>query len=129
VAENAGLVLVVEDEPQLRGTIVDILRIEGYTVIEAVDGAEALALVDRPPAHADRLCLVILDMMLPGITGMGVLRHLTRRTPRIPVLAISASRTALEAAAAAGARAALPKPFDLDQLLTLVAHHAAPLPP
>ena len=64
-------VLVVDDEPQIRTVLRGYLEAEGYDVAEAADGAEALAaLRDDPPA------LVLLDVMLPGIDGLEVLRQL-----------------------------------------------------
>lgn len=64
-------VLVVDDEPQIRTVLRGYLEAEGYDVAEAVDGAEALAaLREDPPA------LVLLDVMLPGIDGLEVLRQL-----------------------------------------------------
>lgn len=64
-------VLVVDDEPQIRMVLRGYLEAEGYDVAEAADGAEALAsLRDDPPA------LVLLDVMLPGIDGLEVLRQL-----------------------------------------------------
>lgn len=64
-------VLVVDDEPQIRTVLRGYLEAEGYDVAEAADGAEALAaLREVPPA------LVLLDVMLPGIDGLEVLRQL-----------------------------------------------------
>ncbi|TFD21486.1 response regulator [Cryobacterium sp. TMS1-13-1] len=64
-------VLVVDDEPQIRTVLRGYLEAEGYNVAEAGDGAEALvALREDPPA------LVLLDVMLPGIDGLEVLRQL-----------------------------------------------------
>ncbi|TFD79176.1 response regulator [Cryobacterium fucosi] len=64
-------VLVVDDEPQIRTVLRGYLEAEGYGVAEAADGAEALAaLRDDPPA------LVLLDVMLPGMDGLEVLRQL-----------------------------------------------------
>ncbi|MET4705788.1 response regulator transcription factor [Frigoribacterium sp. UYMn621] len=64
-------VLVVDDEPQIRTVLRGYLEAEGYDVAEAADGAEALAaLREDPPA------LVLLDVMLPGIDGLEVLRQL-----------------------------------------------------
>jgi DNA-binding response OmpR family regulator len=64
-------VLVVDDEPQIRTVLRGYLEAEGYHVAEAADGDEALAaLRDEPPA------LVLLDVMLPGMDGLEVLRRL-----------------------------------------------------
>jgi two-component system, OmpR family, response regulator MprA len=111
-------VLVVEDEPAVRDLVADLLREEGYQVEEARDGAEAIRRLDWYERHPDHLCGVLLDMMLPRVDGLSVLRHLTAVGAEVPVVAMSASREHLRAALAAGARIAVAKPFDLDRLLS-----------
>ncbi|TFB53310.1 response regulator transcription factor [Cryobacterium sp. TMT1-62] len=64
-------VLVVDDEAQIRTVLRGYLEAEGYDVAEAADGAEALAVL-----HKDPPALVLLDVMLPGIDGLEVLRQL-----------------------------------------------------
>ncbi|MDQ1499134.1 MAG: hypothetical protein QOI86_2474, partial [Actinomycetota bacterium] len=81
---DGRLVLVVDDEPMLRNLLSRLLRMEGYTVIEAEDGQAALELVDsRSPD------LVLLDVMLPARDGLDVLGDL-RRTSEVPVILVSA---------------------------------------
>jgi CheY-like chemotaxis protein len=111
-------VLVVEDEPAVRDLVSDLLREEGYQVVEARDGAEAIRQLDAPEHPADHLCGVLLDMMLPRVDGLEVLHHLTATGADVPVVAMSASREHLTAALAAGARTAVAKPFDVDRLLS-----------
>ena len=116
-------VLVVEDEPPVRELVTDFLRGEGYEVAEASDGAEAIRALAtyRPPTG--HFCGVLLDMMLPRVDGVGVLLHLAESGVATPVVAMSASGEHLVAAAAAGAKATLAKPFDLDHLLAVVARY------
>lgn len=64
-------ILVVDDEPQIRTVLRGYLEAEGYDVAEAADGAEALAALREDPA-----ALVLLDVMLPGMDGLEVLRQL-----------------------------------------------------
>jgi CheY-like chemotaxis protein len=80
-------VLLVDDEDQLRRVMRDLLEREGYVVIEAGDGVEALDQVDR---HAPDI--VVLDLNLPGLDGFGVLSHLRSRrvTQEIPVIVLTA---------------------------------------
>jgi len=111
-------ILVVEDEAPLRALVADILREEGYQVEEARDGAQALDALARKPVGA--LCAIVLDMMLPRLDGVGVLRQIQAREPRVPVVAMSASREHLAAAVTAGARGTVPKPFDIDELVDVV---------
>jgi DNA-binding response OmpR family regulator len=78
------LVLVVDDEPMLRNLLSRLLRMEGYDVVEAADGQEALALVvERRPD------LVLLDVMMPARDGLDVLGDL-RKTSEVPVILVSA---------------------------------------
>ena len=111
-------ILVVEDEAPLRALVADILREEGYEVEEARDGAQALDALARP--RPDRPSAVVLDMMLPRLDGVSLLRRLQAEGPRVPVVAMSASREHLAAAVHAGARGTIPKPFDIDQLVEVV---------
>ncbi|MDH4045072.1 MAG: type II/IV secretion system protein, partial [Gemmatimonadota bacterium] len=80
-------VLLVDDEDQLRRVMRDLLEREGYVVIEAGDGVEALDQVDR---HAPDI--IVLDLNLPGLDGFGVLSHLRSRrvTQEIPVIVLTA---------------------------------------
>ena len=118
--EHPHTVLVVEDEPAVREMVADFLRDEGYAVEEARDGAEAIRTLDQHCQRADHLCAVLLDMMLPRVDGVGVLRHLASVGARVPVVAMSASREHLTVALSAGAQMVVPKPFDLDRLLSVV---------
>jgi CheY-like chemotaxis protein len=80
-------VLLVDDEDQLRRVMRDLLERDGYSVIEAGDGVEALDQVDR---HAPDI--IVLDLNLPGLDGFGVLSHLRSRraTHDIPVVVLTA---------------------------------------
>jgi two-component system, OmpR family, response regulator MprA len=121
-------VLLVEDEPAVRDLVADFLREEGYEVEEVRDGAEAIRSLDTHHHRADHLCAVLLDMMLPRVDGVGVLRYLATMGDEVPVVAMSASREHLKSALAAGARTTVPKPFDLDRLLAAM-HTNCTCPP
>ncbi len=77
-------VLVVDDEPTVREVVVGYLRRDGHDVAEAADGNAALELLDADPPD-----LVVLDMMLPGVTGLDILRRV-RATSDIPVIMLTA---------------------------------------
>jgi DNA-binding response OmpR family regulator len=79
-------VLVVEDDPILLSTLAYNLRREGYRVLTAADGEAGLALARQELARLD---LVVLDLMLPRLSGFQVLRHLRAETD-IPILILSA---------------------------------------
>ncbi len=77
-------VLVVDDEPTVREVVVGYLRRDGHEVAEAADGNTALELLDAEPPD-----LVVLDMMLPGVNGLDILRRV-RSTSDIPVIMLTA---------------------------------------
>ena len=106
--------------------LVTLLRDEGYAVELARSGTEALRLLDRDEAPYAPPSLVLLDMMLPGASGLDVLRRLGLQQSAIPVVALSAYSEALPAATQLGAVATLGKPFDLDDLLALVVRFCGP---
>ena len=110
-------ILVVEDEPQLRGLLRLYLEREGYRVTDAGDGPTALAAFDADPCD-----LVILDLMLPGMQGETVLEAL-RDAGDVPVLITSAKRSDAERIAGlrAGAADYLAKPFNPHELTARVA--------
>jgi CheY-like chemotaxis protein len=118
------MALVVEDERSTRELVTDTLWREEYSTLEARDGQQAIQLLDEVilPSHSP--CVIVLDMMLPRVSGLGVLDHLRERGSTLPVVAMSASVTALAEARSAGTQAALAKPFDLNQLVAAVDRYA-----
>jgi CheY-like chemotaxis protein len=118
---TAHTILLVEDDSPIRSVVAELLDAEGYSVLEAGDGAQAIHLLDRHRRDGG-LCLVLLDMNLPRVDGVGVLRHLAATGAHVPVVAISATEANLGAARRQGVQATLSKPFDLDHLLAVVAH-------
>ena len=125
MSNAAPTVLVVDDDPTVRELLVDVLQGEGYGVVQAADGADAIALLEQNRPPPQQLCLVLLDMMMPRVRRVRVLHRLAELGAYVPVVALSASRQALSAAAQAGAQATMPKPFDLDRLLTVVEHNCS----
>jgi DNA-binding response OmpR family regulator len=110
-------ILVVEDEPQLRGLLRLYLEREGHEVVDVGDGPSAIAAADAAPCD-----LVILDLMLPGMQGETVLEAL-RESSDVPVLITSAKRSDAERIAGlrAGADDYLAKPFNPHELTARVA--------
>ena len=110
-------ILIVEDEPQLRGLLRLYLERAGYAVSDAGDGAAALAAF-----AADGADLVVLDLMLPGMQGEAVLEGL-RETADVPILITSAKRSDAERIAGLrlGADDYLAKPFNPHELTARVA--------
>jgi DNA-binding response OmpR family regulator len=114
---NRGRILVVEDDPAILAGLREKLRGEGYEVREAMDGEAA-----RDALAAGPLDLVVLDLMLPRLDGLSVLRWLRKRTQTLPVLILSAkgSETEKVEGLAAGADDYLAKPFGLRELMARI---------
>lgn len=122
-------ILLVEDEPAVRELTADILRDGGYDVVEARDGQEALRVIDENVPFSEHAAVVLLDLMLPKVSGLQVLTHLRQTSAAAtPVVAMSASGAHLSQAAMAGADATLAKPFDLGSLLDVIARYCSPQP-
>jgi CheY-like chemotaxis protein len=121
-------VLVVEDDLPIRELLADLLRGEGFVVVEAEDGQEAIEAIAQP-AREPEFCLVLLDLMLPHVDGLAVLHYLRQKAGASPpVIALSANRVLLRRALETGAQAAVTKPFDVPELLDIVAHHCHDIP-
>ena len=110
-------VLVVDDDPGIRESVTEVLSAEGYQVLEAPDGEEALARLD---GLAER-CVVLLDLAMPKMNGLELLNELSRsgRSDRFPVVVMSANAHPKELEFPQVV-ALLRKPFELDELLRWV---------
>jgi CheY-like chemotaxis protein len=110
-------ILVVDDDPAIRDVMCDILEMSDYAVRTASNGVEALDEVHRRPPM-----LVLLDLMMPVMDGWEFLRNCRRASDcaSVPVAIMSAARDAASIADELGAQAFLPKPFELDDVLTVV---------
>jgi len=117
VARRAMRILVVEDEPRILAFVARGLEAEGFAVDAAGDGADAL---ER--ARRTRPDFVVLDLLLPRVDGLTVLRELKRERPGLPVLVLSARAdlpTKLRGFEL-GANDYLAKPFALDELIARI---------
>jgi two-component system response regulator PilR (NtrC family) len=111
-------VLIVDDEEVLRDVLETVLRREGFDVLLAASGEEALSVLDGD-AEVD---LVILDVMLPGISGIDTLRAVRISNPHLPVIVITAFSSidgAIEAMKH-GAFHYIPKPFKNEEVILTV---------
>jgi two-component system chemotaxis response regulator CheY len=107
-------VLVVDDDPSLRTLVCDVLADEGFDTRPAVNGYEALAILDEWLAD-----VIVLDLMMPVMDGWAF--RLAQRTrghiEHIPVVVLSAARDVRADVARLDVLAVLPKPFDLEELI------------
>jgi CheY-like chemotaxis protein len=113
-------ILVVDDDPGIRGLVDLALSDEGYRVVTAADGAAALeVLAQQLPA------IILLDMRMPIMDGWEFARtYRARPGPHAPIVVVTAAREATERAAQIAAEGVLPKPFRLAELLAVVATYA-----
>jgi len=111
-------VLIVEDDPDIREVLEEMIDAGGHRVVTATNGAEGLAAL----AQMDPPTLVLLDLMMPVMSGFAFLEELARRPDRKgdQVLLISANETVERAAQLPGVVGFVKKPFDLDEVLALV---------
>jgi two-component system, NtrC family, response regulator AtoC len=110
-------ILVADDDPTIRGNLRLLLESEGYQVREAVDGLQAAEAFDD-----QAVALILLDLKMPGRSGMEVLRDHQDQLEEVPVIVITAlggSAAAIEAMKL-GAYDYITKPFDLDEVLFAV---------
>lgn len=116
MTDGRKLVLVVDDDPDLRELMKLVLEGAGYGVQTASDGKEAL----------ERLALqlpsvVLLDMKMPGMNGWQFAEELRRAYDRrVPIVVVTAAEDARKTAEEIGAEGYLGKPFELDDVLSLV---------
>lgn len=112
---QAGLVLVVEDEDPVRRYTVSLLEELGFTVLQASDGTEAIAIVRERSAE---ISAMLLDHSMPGLSGGQVLAELAREGLKVPVVLTSGhDRASLERRFAGYDIAGyLQKPFRIEKL-------------
>ncbi|NNH72224.1 response regulator transcription factor [Nocardia uniformis] len=111
---TTAAVLVVEDDPNVRSTLDQLLRFEGYRVLLAANGLDALELLER-----DRPDMAVVDVVMPELDGLSLCRLLRRRGDRLPILVLTARHQVGDRVAGldAGADDFLSKPFATEELL------------
>ena len=114
-------ILLVEDEELLRAGVQEVLEIQGYTVITAPDGEQALACLG-----AQTIDLIITDLVMPKMDGVDFVKQLRKIKPDLPVIVVSGStrnimqRYGIDSIQVPGANASLPKPFKSVDLIEQV---------
>jgi len=102
----------VDDDPTVRDSLSDVLVAEGYVVIPAGNGQQALEL-----ANQSAVDLVLLDLNMPVKNGWDTFEPLTREHPLLPIIIITARPNQFFTALSAGAGALMEKPMDIPTLL------------
>lgn len=110
-------ILIVDDDAELRANLTEILKGAGYATDETSSGAEALNKI-----HAKDFDIVLLDLMMPGMSGMEVLTEIKKSRPKIKAIMITAFATVNNAVDAIkkGASEYISKPFKIEELLTII---------
>jgi len=117
------LIIVADDDDDLRAAMVDALQADGHTIIEAHDGEELLELLERAQDDASgRPDVVVTDVKMPKLSGLGVLEALRHARWSLAVVVVTAfsDRSIETVATRLGAAAVLHKPFGSDALLAAV---------
>jgi len=116
VSKHSASVLLVEDDVDIREAVSAVLEAEGYTVLTAGNGEEALRTLEQ-----GQPCVVLLDLMMPVMDGWDFLAELkkSRRHEDLPVVVVSA----YSERKAEGVQRILKKPLDVNQLLAAVADY------
>jgi CheY-like chemotaxis protein len=113
--ESKEKILLVDDEPAIRQMLTRLLAGEGYHVLPATNGSEALEFA----GHAE-FDLVLLDLNMPGMDGWDTFEQLTAKHPLLPIIVITARPNQRFTALAAGIGALMEKPLDLQKLLLTI---------
>jgi DNA-binding response OmpR family regulator len=113
-------ILVIDDEQLLRSTVVTILTRAGFSVEEASDGQDGIAMFHKNPPD-----VVITDIFMPNRDGIEIIKELKRSSPRTKIIAMTGGGNLrmMEIASAAkvlGADHVLHKPFESEHLLTAI---------
>ena len=113
-------ILVVDDDSAIRDIERQILAEQGFRVVEARDGGEAMRAIDiEPPA------LIILDVQMPGVDGPTFARELRARLRRVPLVILTGVADPKREADRCNAEAYLRKPFDAEELVRVVRRFAS----
>src|SRR6266487_241858 len=114
--KDFGQILIVEDELSLANTLALNLKLENLEVLVANSGNEALKIFQKHPAG---IGLVLLDVMLPGISGYELFKEFKKTAPALPIIFLTAKDQSTDKISGLklGADDYIVKPFDLEELL------------
>ena len=115
-----ALILIIDDEPQIRSMLKLMLERDGYEVAEASDGIEGIRIYRQNPAD-----LIITDLIMPNKDGIGVILDLKKEFPNVKIIAMSGGglnkpEGYLKGAKKLGAACTLTKPIDRGEMLRAI---------
>ena len=115
-----ALILIIDDEPQIRSMLKLMLERDGYEVAEAPDGIEGIRVNRQKPAD-----LIITDLIMPNKDGIGMIIDLKKEFPNVKIIAMSGGglnkpEGYLRGAKKLGAACTLTKPIDRDEMLRTI---------
>ncbi|CAH1226132.1 Sporulation initiation phosphotransferase F [Paenibacillus auburnensis] len=115
-----GKVLIVDDQNGIRILLMEVFNSEGYTTYQAANGKTAIEIVQKESPD-----LVLLDMKIPGMDGLEILKHLKEINPAIKVIMMTAygELDMIKEATKLGALMHFTKPFDIDEMRVAVNMH------
>jgi len=113
-------ILIIDDDPQIRGMLREALESEGHTVRESVNGVDGIESYRSTPVD-----LIICDLVMPEKSGITMIRELVHDFPNLKFITMSGFTgslgfTSLQFTQKMGAQWTLPKPFELAEMLTAV---------
>jgi CheY-like chemotaxis protein len=111
------LILFIDDDRSVREMVAPTLIEQGYRVLTAANGAEALALLGQ---HEREVCLILADVAMPVMDGLEMMEKVHSRSCDLPVVLMSGTFDVGKAPLPAGAAGFLTKPFRLEQLLSAI---------
>lgn len=117
-------VLIVDDEENQRRTLSIGLRLDGFDVLSACSGAEALRVLSE-----ERVNVALIDLMMPGLNGLDLARQIRETHPDVRIVLSSAYHLSARQVERAdcGAVGFVPKPYRIDELCTFLRSKAGPL--
>jgi DNA-binding NtrC family response regulator len=107
-------ILIIDDDPNVRKTLSDILKVKGYESYAAMDGAEALSFLEQFPIN-----VAVIDLGLPDVSGLEILSRIKTNSPSVEAIILTGNASLNSAVEATnrGAFSYLVKPYDADQLM------------
>ena len=117
-----GKILIVDDQFGIRILLNEVFQKEGYKTVQAANGVQALEIAEK-----EKPDLVLLDMKIPGMDGIEILKRMKERTKDIKVIIMTAygELDMIQEAKDLGALTHFAKPFDIDDLRTAVKQYIA----